>query len=743
MGVRALLTSLTAFCVVLGAGCDDETKNEDDASDTTDDGEGDDSDSGTVIVVPPDTVTSQDTGEPDDVEFGTDIDLTDDAFVGQDTVAPTDTTGPTDTVSPNDTNDTTVSTDTTGEDTSNPGVCPAGSAWYEFEGRCKQCRPCVNEGETGATLPNTQLNSGSCICETLPGYYTEAGLNLVPRLCDADDDGWVREPAFKAMQNPDPGIQSNARCELHMINGVTLRNEWGEDKDLDLTDIGIAPGDLLPLVEPVALDDADELARQSAQDFPAFGIALTTAMLNPLTKACVTENADFNFNGLPDLQEGQTDATPLPDPSGNRAYLRPFKRLAYFIELHSSYYRPPGGGVGPGTLIIQEHSRCGTGPGGVPLAYPDGTHAWSSSCTRRRDATFDITLSAASHDFAEWGCDRQSGTCPVPDFTGRFVESSYGPVWQHGLCERTEDSIVGMCAADPAADFCPCVPDGNGGCAARPARSSWHGMMHASQFKCVKVVTTVSTSNNAPQWRADRFDPNGINTDRWSSCTAGGVTWPAPGAPVGVANPAHATITCASGEPPAPGSAGSVGWALAWDVVEKDASGAAANGFVRGCMNEALEWDNGEEGNDGYAGLCPGKSDDLNFFNDGAAADRRDGQFGRLFCSCGTLRGGTDCSVPCVGGAIFRHGAFKSLPQCDPTTGYCEAHPDDGRPRGTWLCAAPAATTWTEAGRTSFDGVSATEGQIQLIGGVPGDRAPLGPNILEGVGSGNTWTVVP
>src|SRR5262249_5203946 len=156
-------------------------------------------------------------------------------------------------------------------------------------------------GSTGNLWPVT--SAGACICETLPGYYFDASAAARrPRACDADGDGWVENPARDAVYNADVALRSNARCSVRKVTAFKLRNERGEERTVTLGELGLSTA-TLDLFEPRALDAQIEYDAVSDRT-PAYGSRrFSPKELNPLTKACVDPRADYNQDGLFDIEE--------------------------------------------------------------------------------------------------------------------------------------------------------------------------------------------------------------------------------------------------------------------------------------------------------------------------------------------------------------------------------------------------------------------------------------------------------
>ena len=217
-----------------------------------------------------------------------------------------------------------------------PAPCGDAAAWHPRLEECVPCGgACPDDATTTGRLWPTTTNDGLCVCETRPGHYFDAAYNaLAARPCDEDGDGWVRNTARAFVDSGDAALRENARCDVLSIDRVVLRNELGQERQLlGADDPTLGFRDQLDLYEPVVLDSAaavddDEISR------PAYGArAFSPAELNPLTKACATELADFNANGVPDVQENALSVV-------DEQWLRPFAQLSYFAELHRGWVAP-------------------------------------------------------------------------------------------------------------------------------------------------------------------------------------------------------------------------------------------------------------------------------------------------------------------------------------------------------------------------------------------------------------------
>ncbi|MCA9512359.1 MAG: hypothetical protein KC560_16740, partial [Myxococcales bacterium] len=600
--------------------------------------------------------------------------------------------------------------------------CPEGQALRAqgVGGVCVDCAiQCGETGETGETYPYTRQDSDECICETRTGFYADVAGAVRALPCDEDGDGWVRLSARSALESEDPTIQANARCPLREIDRFELRNQHGQTREILSCVEGLQPAEAGPcqqlspvgLYESVRNDSPIELARANVADVPPVvsaggaGRALRAEELNSLVRYCVSANADYNDNLTSDLNEhhGQQPAAELD------AALAPFVAMSYFGELATGAWQAPAEGQPFGRYVIAERSRCGDE---FALGYAPGEGENWRGCTLNRDAAFDAGLSQVGFDFARFGCDAATGTCPLaPPVTS--PRPAPGVIQPHGLCEV----------------------------ALPPADGIWRGMNLHSQFKCVAVVAPEAL----PQDRRDA--PQLVTVDELYdgqvarrklqlnrcavACPAGdagcaldceGERCATSSREGGVlANPAEPVLTCTpSTGADAPLAVGDVGFAaVRYDNVD--------GAYRRGCINE---WDPSAVPAEGTAwrALCPGYD---------AAPDRVVGQantgnFGTIMCGCGLSYGGAGCRLGCpealadldgdgslesdVGG--LHYGGPAANQGADCANGYC---PVQGR-RGYWVCGGFNATT-LEADDGSPDVGVLEGGDYLLLGGVTAQPA--------------------
>lgn len=406
-----------------------------------------------------------------------------------------------------------------------PAAGAEGAVWSPAEGRCVACPSCAGvPGSTGALWPTTS-RAGDCLCETEAGWYYDVAFAIDrPRPCDADGDGWVQRAAQQYVESADPALASNARCAVTTIERVVLRNERGETLALSVADdLGVAGG--LPRYEPVGLDD-DALVADD-RFIPPWGAAKPpAAQLNPLHKLCVSADADYNGNAVPDVDEH-------PEAETEHGWMRPFMRLAHFAELHRTTFEG-------GTLTIAEIPRCDDA---FPLAYDGDAEHWRE-CHRRRPS--DYAPGLPGFDFAAWSCAAERGACPGPDaealaevvdgaprmracsagalerFAGmnhhsqfqcvRFVQGFAAAVNERSVAEQGIAYDVNLCAAgEGGAAACAAAPAENGQAGWALARALARGgdqYTRGCQLECPTLLPL------CPGYAADESNTAGCGSDR-------------------------------------------------------------------------------------------------------------------------------------------------------------------------------------------------------------------------------------
>jgi hypothetical protein len=461
--------------------------------------------------------------------------------------------------------------------TCQPRECVDGEA-ERPDGTCRTCDiSCEGDGETGKPYPKTDA-SGACICEPKSGFFWPLGDAARALPCDEDQDDWITNTAYQALNAADPTLReiAQARCTLLQVDRVVLSNEYGQklpvwscEEGLGLSCAGkILP---LPLVEPDR-NDSDVKLSAAGDAAPSIGTdpqgrALSARELNAVTKACVSALADFDADGTPDLTEVQ--------PAEPQNLLARWSSFAHFMELHRSYYQTPKSLDALGAFVIEERSRC---DGDFPMGYDNEPGEYWLQCARRRDARFDADAPLPGFDFAAYSCldpntnePVKQGSCPVPvpPVKPRPGVTTAPP---HGLCD-----LLG--AWD----------------------QNWRGMHHHSQFKCVLV-----SEDDVPQ-AVSIQDVRGSDAYLdFQRCLA----------------KKSEGFACSA----FPAAANLVGWAAVRYATKRKLptlDGLFPVNQVAGCIDES-EW----------TGLCPDDQPDHvgTIFKHGDEQD-----FGELVCGCGDL----------------------------------------------------------------------------------------------------------
>jgi hypothetical protein len=607
--------------------------------------------------------------------------------------------------------------------------CGPDSAFRLDTQECVTCSNllCGEVGETGNVWPVTQQFSDDCLCETQTGYYWDAGGAVRALPCDKDADGWVRVSAASALESDDPAVLDNARCALRKIDRIVLKNELGQTHEVRSCFEGwLDDPNAVCAVEPVSLyestrnDDPDTLALDRAIDAPSYaqggvGRPLRAEEVNPLTKACVSVNADYNDDHQSDAAEyqGAEPAADLEDA------LRPFLGFSYFVELHRGYYLAPAANETFGRYVIEERSRCDAG---FPLVYAATEGTYAAGCTRNRDARFTDdtqTLAPVGFDFARFGCGAdQSGTCELqPPVTEVGRPDAIPP---HGLCDLAT------------------LP---------PADGLWRGMNHHSQFKCLVVSAPGELpidrlqaphrvaaselydgreSSRPYQFNRCRVACPALDPDCSDDCPVGAGCAASSITPGGLKNPSRPVFACDAvpqSEDGAAIPARSVGFAAVRYL-------QGAGEYLRGCIDE---WNPSLIPAEyrPWKALCPGQVENPSAVVGVANPEN----FGALICGCGLNYGGPSCSIGCprldfdangdgvfdtdVGPLAFGGPASNVAPTC--VNGYCPLAADDegGGRRGYWVCGGFTATSW-EAPRETPEGAAPrfSGGGYEIQGGV-------------------------
>ena len=465
-----------------------------------------------------------------------------------------------------------------------------GSAWDPGREACIDCPSCEGVGGSTSRIWPTTTDLGSCLCETLDGYYYDASISVsLPVVCDADGDGWVQFPARQFVESSDMALRENARCQVNRIDSFTLQNEGGEQRVVSLADMSV-PDLSVPLYESLLTDD--QIRLEADRFMPAFGERkLLAAELNPLTKACVTADADYNGNRIPDIQEN-------PHSSSLESWMNVFWRMGYFVELHTGQFIPPGPGAEAGTYLIAEKPRCNLD---FPLGYRDARGGYWRECSRRRAGDYDANLDAAGFDLAAWSCPGMLGSCPVVapvNLTDGSVDPSSG---------RVVDATVDPSTGIPLHTSC------SGAGPADPL-ASWAGMNHHSQFQCVAFLNTLSL----PAVSHER-DINELGS---TGAYDANVCQVDPALDPGADGSRPVQVSCEVAEAPGQVETGDVGWAVA---LYQDHF--VADDYTRGCINECRP----------FIDLCPTYHVDAEQNMAGCEPDLTN--FGALVCNACTHTG--------------------------------------------------------------------------------------------------------
>jgi len=278
----------------------------------------------------------------------------------------------------------------------------------------------------------------------------------------------------------------------------------------------------LPLYESDRNDDDQILQSVMRQrGIPQYGPDrdITAAELNRLTKLCFSPKADYNDNGVADTEE-YADHALAPSFRPDQA---PFNQYSFFAELNYGSFQPSTPGSLTGKYVIAEKTRLDD-PG--------------TAATEKEPVTYEPT------DGAYW----------------RTCEVRRDAAW------NTLNPPIGM-------DFTK---------AYTPGDSSWTGMNHHSQFKCVEIENQPDPAVPS-QLTAAQALATGL---RLNACVATGPSTPAVGNPSKTAD--SCTLVSASAAQP-----GDVFWA-AEPFQDYDTfgmyPGVTGSSYVRGCVNECSEY---------------------------------------------------------------------------------------------------------------------------------------------------------
>ena len=600
--------------------------------------------------------------------------------------------------------------------------CPDGQALDPASGTCASCNlTCGSRpGETGRVWWERD-RSGICFCETRDDFFRPSGDTNAAQSCDADGDGWINRPAeltyagasMRFNGRIDTAALANFRCPRRTIDRVRLVNEYGQRREVGICNGQIAdwaPGQVpndctggpteVPLFEVNALDDQDAIRRDNTR-MPAYGgdngRKFYAAELNPMTKACVSTEGDFNRNDVRDLREQQVMLrSQLPDPSVTNAELL-YQAVAFFLELHTSYYEAPTG-PGPGVFVIEERTRCEQS---FPVTYAVGRDAYWTTCHRRRNASYDGALPSADRvtmDFAQFSCEPTSGTCAMPDALITGANQDGDRVVDHDVCALR---AAGQVVAD----------------------EPWLGMGHHSQFACTEISTGAGTHRTRPDRLSvpdvvgGAFDLNVCRTVVCNGQPGCNESLPPSGASANTNQPAQAEIAC-SYQARTNTALGTVGF-----VSALYRSSNLNYQYERGCIDEARDTRSAvanqlgsPEVARGWSYLCPGFLANP----DGVLTVGATGNFGKLICGCGIEFNGPGCETACPvrPGQLSHQSSFlhvgdidrglsngqRSELDCQPGTNYCTQWPADpssgfaGGQRGYWMCGRTTSSAKAQAG---------------------------------------------
>ncbi|MCP4680629.1 MAG: hypothetical protein GY854_35125 [Deltaproteobacteria bacterium] len=270
-----------------------------------------------------------------------------------------------------------------------PSDCADTEAFDPISKECVDCSHLACDAEGEVAIYHTMTKTGTCICETEPGYFYSTS-DQKAAICDADKDGWVTIVAKQFLDGDDDALKENTRCFLRTIDKVVLEPE---DSNANNTIFEIEP---LTLYESSARDrDAELKLDKSAPTYG--GQSFSAQELNSFSKACVNPIADYNNNSVPDVEEWEGHDDIREDYAG-------YARFAYFVELHQGWYESPDSGEEYGSFHIAEKSRQEDADewNRVPvnLSEQDGEKSYWRDCLRKADAAFDSGNPFIGFDFA-------------------------------------------------------------------------------------------------------------------------------------------------------------------------------------------------------------------------------------------------------------------------------------------------------------------------------------------------------
>lgn len=453
-------------------------------------------------------------------------------------------------------------------------------------------------GATGRVFPGAATLADTCVCETQPGWFWDEGAFGGGDVRPCDEDG-------------DGWVRVTAKRALDRTDDRAVRDNARCDVRSITTvrlvsDEGgtrdVALSRPAQLFEAERIDDPELLADAVAQGSFAQpeGRPFRAEELNTLTKACVWKATNEQRADFNQNNvEDPDEAHDDPRLDDPNDPLSPLYDFAYFVELNRGWYEAPATGAAAGTYVIQERARAQ-----APV-----------------DPTLALPLAVAMSDGGEF--------------------------WRQ--CSRLRDAAYRE--GTPGHDFARFTTGG-----------TFTGMGHASQFRCLRVVSQ-------PTGRAHEATPEQIAAE-WtvSRCVPGETRGPA--AAVDATNPSEPAFTCTLSATPEPRTSTTAPVLLAaakylpYDDEFNIVAGRPT--YVRGCVNECRE----------RPFLCPGYDP----IDAGAQCVGAPRDFGRLQCGCGRGFAGPGCELACPGdlgsavdgvGSLFTSPSFEAAPR-----------------QGIWMCGA-------------------------------------------------------
>jgi hypothetical protein len=526
------------------------------------------------------------------------------------------------------------------------------------------CLPCDCTGDkvmTSAACKENPNHRGQPLCEPKAGYFVvredaAAGAtdpNAYIENCDSDMDGWVTAEAdtiANLISKPDRMAEENLlveyfKCNVRVVNMVKLINDRCEELVLELSRE-------VKLWENRSLDKLNQTGTSEREHNPE---GFEATHLNPLTKGCSTDKADYNNNDTIDIAEA---ATAIQAVNGGYTISNDegfFDNFSYFMELYDGYYVGDNNNVRScsspadpacGTYVIKEKPRAGslgcdaTAQNQVPIkyhadAYMEGNDYWQR-CERRDDSTFTAGMSKAGHDFA--GLVRN----PSASFSGLFHHSQYKCVQINNGAKESLETVPGA-APEVKLDDLYADP---GSSAISPEVIRAANKKAYQWNKCTKGAER-ARMGNATNSTLPGFD-----------CTAD--------------NPGSGLVS-------APADA-AVGWVavryIDYGIREQsDPSSQYIVGpdYIRGCVNEC---------EDAYT--PPASCFNESFPRQGGRCSGDVHNFGELLCGCGTNYGGPGCQVGCPADYVRISDDFNLANR--KNTNVSEPAPN------IWMCMRPVSS---------------------------------------------------